>query len=62
MIVQNRKATNTETEEDDDDEDDEMPEEIGTPKKYDTSERDGIYADQSGRGCRTNTDKRRYTW
>ena len=43
-IVQNRKGTHTETEEDDDDEDDEIPEEFGTPKKYDTSERDGRYA------------------
>ena len=43
-IVQNRKGTHTETEEDDDDEDDEIPEEFGTKKKYDTSERDGRYA------------------
>ena len=57
MIVQNRRATNTKTE-DDDDEDDEMPEDIGTPKKYDTSERDGIYADPSGRGCRNNKGRR----
>ena len=41
-IVQNRKATDTDTEEDDEDEDDEkMPEEIRTPNRYDTSERDG---------------------
>ena len=46
-IVQNRKATDTDTEGDDDDEDDvdeELPEENGTPKVYDTSERDGRYA------------------
>ena len=43
--LKNRKATDTDTEEDDDDEDDEeVPEEIGTPKTYDTSERDGRYA------------------
>ena len=40
MLTQNRKATDTETEEDDDDE---VPEETGTPRKYDTSERDGRY-------------------
>ena len=44
-IVRNRKATDTDTEEDDDDEDDEeLPEKNGTPKVYDTSERDGRYA------------------
>ena len=42
-IVQNRKATETVTEEDDDDEGD-VPDEIGTPKTYDTSERDGRHA------------------
>ena len=42
-IVQNRKTTDTETEDDDDDDDDEAPEEIGTPKTYDTFERGGKY-------------------
>ena len=46
-IVQNRKAMDSDTEDDDDDDvedDEEMPEETGTPKVYDTSERDGRYA------------------
>ena len=44
-IVQNQKSTESETEEDNDDEDgEEMPEETGTPKVYDTSERDGRFA------------------
>ena len=48
MIVQNRKATDTDSEEDDNDEEDdnveedeELPEENGTPRVYHTSERDG---------------------
>ena len=41
-IVQNRKTTDTETEDNDDD-DEEVPEEIGTPKPYDTSKRGGKY-------------------
>ena len=44
-IVHNRKATDIDTEDDDDNEDDEeLPEENGTPKTYDTSERDGRFA------------------
>ena len=35
-FVQNRKATDTETEDDDDEDDEDVPEEIGTPKTYDT--------------------------
>ena len=42
-IVQNRKATDTETEDDDDEDDEDVPEEIGTPKIYDTSESVGKY-------------------
>ena len=42
-IVQNRKTTDTETEDDDDEDDEEVPEEIGTPKTYYTSERGGKY-------------------
>ena len=42
-IVQNRKTTDTETEDDDDEDDEEAPEEIGTPKTYDTSERGEKY-------------------
>ena len=41
-IVQYRKPTGSDTEDDDDDE--EIPEETGTQKTYDTSERDGLYA------------------
>ena len=52
-IVQNRKATDSDTEEDDDDEDDEeLPEENGTPEVYDFSERDGKQAPM-----RTNPEK-----
>ena len=41
----NRKATESDTDENDDDEDDEeLPVSTGTPKIYDTSERDGRYA------------------
>ena len=43
IIVQNRKPTDTETEDDDDEDDADVPEEIGTPKIYDTSERGGRY-------------------
>ena len=44
-IIYNGKATDSDTEEDDDDEDDEeMPDKIGTPKVYDSSERGGRYA------------------
>ena len=42
-IVQNGKETDTETEDDDDEDDEDVPEEIGTPKTYDTSERSGKY-------------------
>ena len=42
-IVPNKKRADSDTEEDDDDEDEEMPEEIGTPIVYDTSEKDGRY-------------------
>ena len=44
-IVQNWTATDTDTEEDDDGENDEeeLPEENGTPKVSDASERDGRY-------------------
>ena len=42
-IVQNRKTTDTETEDDDDEDDEDVPEEIETPKIYDTSERSGKY-------------------
>ena len=52
-ILQNRKSTESETEENDDDEDDEeMPEETGTLKIYDTSERDGRHA-----SIRTNPEE-----
>ena len=51
-IVQNRKATNTETEDDDDEDDEDVPEEIGTPKTLDTSERGGKYIP-----IRTNPEK-----
>ena len=42
-IVPNKKRADSDTEVDDDDEDEEMPEEIGTPIVYDTSEKDGRY-------------------
>ena len=43
--IENRPKLQANTEvEDDDDDDEEMPEETGTPKVYDTSERDGRYA------------------
>ena len=42
-IVPNKKRADSDTEEEDDDEDEEMPEEIGTPIVYDTSEKDGRY-------------------
>ena len=44
-IVENRKLTGSDMEEEnEDDDDEEMPVETGTPKIYDTSERDGRYA------------------
>ena len=45
-INENRKPTGSDTDEEDadDDDDEEMPDEIGRPKMYDTSERDGRYA------------------
>ena len=55
-IVQNRKATDSDTEEDDDDKDDEeLPEENGTPEVYDKT---STHTDKSGKGCTANPHRR----